>query len=66
MSFKILYGSSVAYNKIVTNNSSNFLKFEGEKDGKRASFTMSEDQLSKHLLMLGSTGSGKSTLFSIL
>ena len=63
MSFKILYGSSVAYNKIVTNNSSNFLKFEGEKDGKRASFTMSEDQLSKHLLMLGSTGSGKSTLF---
>ncbi len=63
MSFKVLYGSSVAYNQIVTNNNSNFLKFDGEKDGKRSSFTMSEDQLSKHLLMLGSTGSGKSTLF---
>lgn len=59
----ILYGNTVSKNTLpkVLNDSKVILK--GEFNGQAASFGLNDDILSKHMLLVGGTGCGKSTLF---
>ena len=59
---KLLLGSDVAKNA-VTNSSQPYLQFNGTQGGFRKVFSMSQDQLSAHLLLAGSTFSGKTNAF---
>ena len=59
----ILHGNSVSKNPlpVATGNPAVILK--GEFAGKAASFGLDMDTLSKHMMLVGGTGCGKSTLF---
>ena len=47
----------------VYHDASPILNFNGLHNDTRASFSLGEDVLSKHLLMIGSTGCGKTNTF---
>ena len=59
----VIQGNSVSKNALPPLSSKPRLVLRGEFHGKSASFTMDEDMISKHLMLVGSTGCGKSTLF---
>lgn len=59
----ILQGSAVSKNPLPAPNSNSIVTLHGEFNGKAASFGISEDTLSKHMMLIGGTGCGKSTLF---
>lgn len=59
----VIQGTAVSKNGLPTTSGTPSLLLEGEFNGKPASFDLSEDVLSKHMMLVGGTGCGKSTLF---
>ena len=59
----VLQGSSVSKNALPTMPPVPKLLLKGEFNGRPASFGLAEDIISKHMLLVGGTGCGKSTLF---
>ena len=59
----VLQGTSVSKNGLPPMPASPSLILRGEFNGKRAEFGLSEDLISKHMMLVGGTGCGKSTLF---
>lgn len=59
----VLQGSSVSKNALPAMPSKPALLLKGEFNGKPASFGLAEDVISKHMMLVGGTGCGKSTLF---
>jgi len=63
ISSRLLYGNSVAKNAPPAQTGGPHVKLTGEHDGKPAAFTLDLDTLSKHTMLIGGTGCGKTTLF---
>lgn len=59
----VLYGSTLDKNALPPRAERPFVTLNGVFAGKRASFDLTEDTLSKHMMLIGGTGCGKSTLF---
>ena len=59
----VLQGTSVSKNGLPPMPAGPSLILRGEFNGKRAEFGLSEDLISKHMMLVGGTGCGKSTLF---
>ena len=59
----VLQGTSVSKNGLPPMPANPSLILRGEFNGKRAEFGLSEDLISKHMMLVGGTGCGKSTLF---
>lgn len=59
----VLQGSTVSKNALPPMPDKPALIFNGEFNGRRACFGVDEDLISKHMLLVGGTGCGKSTLF---
>jgi type IV secretory pathway TraG/TraD family ATPase VirD4 len=63
INFKLLYGNSAAKNSPPNNAPSAMIRLKGRHNGQPATFGLGQDELSKHMLLMGSTGCGKTTLF---
>jgi type IV secretory pathway TraG/TraD family ATPase VirD4 len=59
----VIQGTSVSKNGLPITTDTPSLLLKGEFNGKLASFGLSEDIISKHMMLVGGTGCGKSTLF---
>lgn len=59
----VIQGTSVSKNGLPGPQSNPALILEGEFNGKPASISLSMDVISKHMMLVGGTGCGKSTLF---
>lgn len=59
----MLHGSTLDKNALPPRAERPFVTLTGVYGGKRASFDLTEDTLSKHMMLIGGTGCGKSTLF---
>lgn len=59
----VIQGTSVTKNGLPLTAGTSALLLRGEFNGKPASFGLSEDVISKHMMLIGGTGCGKSTLF---
>ncbi|MEE0913152.1 MAG: type IV secretion system DNA-binding domain-containing protein [Ruminococcus sp.] len=59
----VIQGTSVSKNPIPLSKSNSVIKLKGEFNGKPAEFGLGEDVISKHMMLVGGTGCGKSTLF---
>lgn len=59
----VLQGSTVSKNALPPMPVNPALIFNGEFNGRRTHFGVDEDLISKHMLLVGGTGCGKSTLF---
>ena len=59
----VLQGTTVSKNMLPEMPSRPVVVLQGEYNGSHASFGMDEELLSKHMLLVGGTGCGKSTLF---
>lgn len=59
----VIQGTSVSKNGLPITTDTPSLLLKGEFNGKPASFGLSEDIISKHMMLVGGTGCGKSTLF---
>ena len=59
----VLQGSTLEKNGLPPRAEHPFVTLNGIFCGKRASFDLTEDVLSKHMMLIGGTGCGKSTLF---
>jgi type IV secretory pathway TraG/TraD family ATPase VirD4 len=62
-STRLLYGNSVSKNSPPTPTSGAKVKLSGSHNGKATAFTLGDDTLSKHTMLIGGTGCGKTTLF---
>ncbi len=63
LTHEIIYGGMVDNNKPPIDKRNDCLHITGTFKGDKSSFGMSEDMLSKHMLLVGGTGSGKTNLF---
>ncbi|MCM1236410.1 MAG: ATP-binding protein [Ruminococcus flavefaciens] len=63
LTHEIVYGGLVENNTPPQDNIRDCLHISGKFNGKKVKFGISEDILSKHLLLVGGTGSGKTNLF---
>ena len=63
VSLRLLYGSSVSQNQPPGENVREKIKLKGAYAGKPSAFTLDMDTLSKHTMLIGGTGCGKTTLF---
>jgi len=63
ISSRLLYGNSVSQNAPPSQTSSSKVKLTGTHAGKLSAFYLDNDVLSKHTMLIGSTGCGKTTLF---
>jgi type IV secretory pathway TraG/TraD family ATPase VirD4 len=63
ISARLLYGSSVTQNTIPGKSVGAVVKLGGTHAGKSSAFTLDNDTLSKHTMLIGGTGCGKTTLF---
>ena len=63
MATSLLYGNSLSQNKPPEHTEDAVVKLTGVHEGRRSSFTLNTDDLSKHTLLIGGTGCGKTTLF---
>jgi len=63
ISNKLLYGNNVNNNPLPSAIPNPVVKLVGEHKGKRAEFSLNHDILSKHMMLVGGTGCGKTTLF---
>lgn len=63
INFKLLYGNSVSKNSPPVQVNSSIIKLTGKFNGQHSSFGIGQDELSKHMLLMGGTGCGKTTLF---
>lgn len=59
----VLQGSTVEKNGLPPRASNPAVTLKGTFRGSRAAFDLTEDVLSKHMMLIGGTGCGKSTLF---
>lgn len=59
----VIQGTAVSKNGLPVTTGTPSLLLKGEFNGKPASFGLSEDVISKHMMLVGGTGCGKSTLF---
>lgn len=59
----VIQGTAVSKNGLPATNGTPSLLLKGEFNGKPASFGLGEDVISKHMMLVGGTGCGKSTLF---
>lgn len=59
----VIQGTAVSKNGLPISSSNPVLTLRGEFNGKPASFGLGEDVISKHMMLVGGTGCGKSTLF---
>jgi type IV secretory pathway TraG/TraD family ATPase VirD4 len=59
----VIQGTAVSKNGLPVTTSTPSLLLKGEFNGKPASFGLGEDVISKHMMLVGGTGCGKSTLF---
>ena len=60
---EVVYGSLLEHNQPPADSLKSTVRIQGMYSGKRAAFGLTEDILSKHLLLVGGTGSGKTNLF---
>jgi len=63
ISTRLLYGNTVSQNSPPGQTSSAKVKLTGTHANKPNIFTLDEDVLSKHTMLIGGTGCGKTTLF---
>ncbi len=63
LSKTILYGSAVEKNSLPSVGGKASIRFSGTHNGNAASISLDSDILSKHSLLIGGTGCGKTTLF---
>lgn len=63
LTHEIVYGGMVENNKPPIDKPNDCLHISGTFKGSKSSFGMSGDILSKHMLLVGGTGSGKTNLF---
>jgi len=64
VSKSLLYGTTLGHNKPVSfNNSSSKVVLKGKFNNSPTAFSLDQDVLSKHSLLIGGTGCGKTTLF---
>jgi type IV secretory pathway TraG/TraD family ATPase VirD4 len=63
ISSRLLYGNSVTQNTPPGISASTLVKLTGTHNGKPSVFTLDSDVLSKHTMLIGGTGCGKTTLF---
>ncbi len=59
----VLQGTAVSKNGLPIFNGTPLITLKGEFNGKSASFGIGEDVISKHMMLIGGTGCGKSMLF---
>lgn len=59
----VIQGTAVSKNGLPVTVGTPSLLLKGEFNGKPASFGLGEDVISKHMMLVGGTGCGKSTLF---
>lgn len=59
----VIQGTAVSKNGLPSSPNNPVLTLHGEFNGKPACFGLSDDILSKHMMLVGGTGCGKSTLF---
>lgn len=59
----IIQGTSVSKNSLPSTDGNLPIMLKGEFNGKPAFFGLDEDVISKHIMLVGGTGCGKSTLF---
>ncbi|MCL2051847.1 MAG: type IV secretion system DNA-binding domain-containing protein [Lachnospiraceae bacterium] len=62
ISTRLLYGNTVNQNNPPA-QTGGVVKLPGTYAGKQAAFTLDDDTLSKHTMLIGGTGCGKTTLF---
>ena len=60
---EVVYGSLLEHNQPPADSPKSTVRIQGTYNGKRTAFGLTEDILSKHLLLVGGTGSGKTNLF---
>ncbi|MFG6353515.1 MAG: type IV secretion system DNA-binding domain-containing protein [Oscillospiraceae bacterium] len=63
LNHEVIYGSLIEYNSPPPDTPKAVIRIPGEFNGKRAAFGLTDQILSKHLLLVGGTGSGKTNLF---
>lgn len=63
LTHEIVYGGLVENNNPPQDNINDCLHIAGKYNNAKARFSISEEMLSKHLLLVGGTGSGKTNLF---
>jgi len=63
ISSRLLYGNSVSQNTPPGQSAGAIVKLLGTHTGKPSAFTLDNDVLSKHTMLIGGTGCGKTTLF---
>jgi len=63
ISTRLLYGNNVSQNAPPTQTTGAQIKLTGTYAGKPSVFTLDSDALSKHTMLIGGTGCGKTTLF---
>jgi len=63
ISSRLMYGNSVTQNQPPGTTSGAKVKLTGSYAGKPSVFTLDMDALSKHTMLIGGTGCGKTTLF---
>ena len=63
LTHEVIYGGLVDFNKPPADQPNACIHIPGQFEGKKCSFSISENILSKHLLLVGGTGSGKTNLF---
>jgi type IV secretory pathway TraG/TraD family ATPase VirD4 len=63
ISSRLLYGNSVSKNTPPSQISGAKIKLSGTYAGKPSTFALDNDTLSKHTMLIGGTGCGKTTLF---
>ena len=59
----VIQGTAVSKNPLPLAKANSVIKLKGEFNGKPAEFGLGEDIISKHMMLVGGTGCGKSTLF---
>jgi len=63
ISTRLLYGNVISQNTPPGQSAGAKVKLPGTYAGKPAAFTLNDDALSKHTMLIGGTGCGKTTLF---
>jgi len=63
MNLRLLYGNSVTQNTPPALTSPSKVKLTGTYAGQPSAFSLTDDILSKHTMLIGGTGCGKTTLF---
>ena len=59
----VIQGTSVSKNGLPSTQANPVLTLRGEFNGNPSSFSLGDDVVSKHMMLVGGTGCGKSTLF---